>query len=507
MPSSNFNQQVSEITRDVVDVISKVHSFNSSSQSVAEELYQGLKQQVQGAASVGGMSYSDARLQAFFAQDELAIVIHQVDTQLTTEENQIKAAREKALKQQKEQQAEWANHHPLTSFLQNVTSSVGNFWSHDVVDNTRLLGEKIPDIKYFTDQALCFEGFVGAAGDMVSSLAIGASQLSELFQESQDLALNTLTGTKTPDWEVKDITGTGQSLANLGHSLGQPQTYINGFNGLVKYIQDVGTDPYAMGGAVFNVASFLVPGLGEAGAAADGARGASMLEKLADGASALKDLTLAKGAAAMDKISEGADVLKAASGAFGKTLFDEFAHSPKMASFMGSGEIVNLGKATVVASKEASTVFKTERIINSVESGRVELLNNIQKGNFGEMKMDQIMRQNGYKRISTDRVTDLNQAGHQGIDGVYENPNGHPPYIVGEAKYGSSRLGNTADGRQMSKTWIDNRLDDAVENEELSEKIKNSNYGSVIIKNIKSDGNYVERNLDNKGYVIKGGGE
>ena len=79
-----------------------------------------------------------------------------------------------------------------------------------------------------------------------------------------------------------------------------------------------------------------------------------------------------------------------------------------------------------------------ESVENSAEGSKG--LTNIQKGNYGEMKMDDLFESQGYERLSTDRVTDLNQATHQGIDGVYYNPDGHPPYIIGEAKYGSSKF-------------------------------------------------------------------
>ena len=53
------------------------------------------------------------------------------------------------------------------------------------------------------------------------------------------------------------------------------------------------------------------------------------------------------------------------------------------------------------------------------------------------MKMDSYYKQQGYERISLDQVTGLDDATHHGIDGVYYNPNGNPPYIIGEAKYGN----------------------------------------------------------------------
>lgn len=90
------------------------------------------------------------------------------------------------------------------------------------------------------------------------------------------------------------------------------------------------------------------------------------------------------------------------------------------------------------------------------------------------MKMDQELHNNGYERISTDSVDSLNSLGHRGIDGVYYKEDGNPQYIIGEAKYGSSRLGNTkADGKQMSNNWINNRLDNALgDNTALSQAIK-----------------------------------
>lgn len=92
---------------------------------------------------------------------------------------------------------------------------------------------------------------------------------------------------------------------------------------------------------------------------------------------------------------------------------------------------------------DESSLNSVDDIIKGVENGNTPLSNNIQKGNYGEMKMDAYFESQGYERISLDKVTDLNTPTHQGIDGVYYNPDGHPPYIIGEAKYGSSKLGST----------------------------------------------------------------
>lgn len=105
---------------------------------------------------------------------------------------------------------------------------------------------------------------------------------------------------------------------------------------------------------------------------------------------------------------------------------------------------------------------KQAQIIETVENGEEPLDSNLKKGNYGEMKVDQDLERRGYERISTDAVTDLEDPTHRGIDGVYYNPDGEPPYVIVDAKYDTAELKETADGLQMSESWIDARLDDAV---------------------------------------------
>lgn len=147
----------------------------------------------------------------------------------------------------------------------------------------------------------------------------------------------------------------------------------------------------------------------------------------------------------------------------------------------------NISGNVKVSGVGESGLNSVDDIIKGVENGDVPLSNNIQKGNYGEMKMDAYFESQGYERISIDRVTDLNTPTHQGIDGVYYNPDGHPPYIIGEAKYGSSRLSTLADGTpQMSDKWIIDRLENAV-GEEVANDIKMEmilnpdNVGSLLV--------------------------
>ena len=52
---------------------------------------------------------------------------------------------------------------------------------------------------------------------------------------------------------------------------------------------------------------------------------------------------------------------------------------------------------------------------------------------------------------STDGVY---QPGQTGLDGVYKNHSPPPEYVITEAKYDTSKLGWTKDGKQMSDGWL-----------------------------------------------------
>lgn len=103
-----------------------------------------------------------------------------------------------------------------------------------------------------------------------------------------------------------------------------------------------------------------------------------------------------------------------------------------------------------------------------------EKLTNEELGNLGEMMMDQYYISKGYKPLNKHRVTSLDdkKGGFKtGIDGVYEknNPDGTRSYVIADAKYNTSKLSETNDGKQMSDNWIDKRLDNAVGKEKADE--------------------------------------
>lgn len=175
----------------------------------------------------------------------------------------------------------------------------------------------------------------------------------------------------------------------------------------------------------------------------------------------------------------------------------------------GSGRDVLEPAKPELSAEEISQ--KQDQVIESVESGEIVLETNQEKGNYGEMKVDQDLREKGYERISTDVVTDLKDPTHKGIDGVYYNPDGDPPYLIVDAKYDTAKLKDEiGDGRQMSQKWIDARLDDAV-GKDVADEIRmaqlNGDVGCYVGKVAKGGdltAEIIYQQVDEAGEIVKG---
>ena len=135
----------------------------------------------------------------------------------------------------------------------------------------------------------------------------------------------------------------------------------------------------------------------------------------------------------------------------------------------GKLEQLSVDKDGVIHNIDVEKANKTKKRINNKRDSWTKL----QKGNYGEMKMHEYYEKNGYTIISKDPVRNINAKGHLGIDGVYYKKGGHPPYIIGEAKFGSSSLSKLSDGtKQMSKKWIMDRLSACCEKEKDAQLIR-----------------------------------
>ncbi|PFF27647.1 hypothetical protein CN327_29040 [Bacillus cereus] len=280
MPNSQFDEKLVAASKELEDTIQKVQQFESKKEkSNAEDILNTLNKQVQMAKEMSSLSYTNPQLQAFFAQDALAKGIHEMDTQITKAE---KEAQLQAEREMKKKQEEWADNHPVEAWLQNFSKSAGEKW--DVLrKGTEWVGENIPFLKGLADDALVLEGFLGAAGSAISGIAIGATKLVHLAWELGEWGFNSIRGVETEQWKLDDIYGAGNTIKSLGHAIISWQDYPKYGKALVNsvkgYVEKALTDPYALGGAIFDIGSCFV-GVGEVTAAV---KGTAAFGKFAEG--------------------------------------------------------------------------------------------------------------------------------------------------------------------------------------------------------------------------------
>ncbi|OEG17586.1 hypothetical protein BCR22_02705 [Enterococcus plantarum] len=349
-------------------IIQKVNEFDSKQQpSSAEEIINVLAQQIKMSETASGLSYTDPRFMEFVSQTELAEAIKDIDSQIAQAEADAKLEAEKAAKKKQE---EWAKHHPVENFLQNMSDSIGDWWGN-VVQGTKNLS--IP--KGFKDILLFGEGFLGGAGEMVSSVAIGGGQVIHLGVELVEWGLDSARGIETPQWKLDDIKGAwentkaiGSTLKTIGlglqgatnpwllavsptHREALKETFDMGAGIVNTIVNDIKTgNAYAIGGYVFDVASMFV-GVGEVNAAL---KGTKLATKIAEGLNAFKAASktmtlskLGKVTSMMDKaLKYGDDALKAFATKL-KNIPVPIMEEKLIAGTNGFGKVNGIGKGTL----------------------------------------------------------------------------------------------------------------------------------------------------------------
>ena len=158
----------------------------------------------------------------------------------------------------------------------------------------------------------------------------------------------------------------------------------------------------------------------------------------------------------------------------------------------------------------------------SVDEFNADKATNKQKGNFGEiissdnLLNNQSIKEAGYdlKPIGRGAPTSINDKIVKGIDGLYENANTESKikYVIDEAKFGSSQLGKTKDGPQMSNDCLTgtksrkSRILKAVEGDKrLATKITNAlEDGKVerVLSKVDSSGNVKTYRIDADGNIM-----
>jgi len=171
-----------------------------------------------------------------------------------------------------------------------------------------------------------------------------------------------------------------------------------------------------------------------------------------------------------------------------------------------------------LAKKEGGDIAKV--VTKSVADKAKELLDEMleifdpatattkQKGNFGEIASHENMLKNSnLKRIGDSAPGSLDDKIKKGIDGIYENANPPPKYVIDEAKYNTSQLNPaTKDGPQMSDDWINgsDRLENQVgpdKAQEIREALENGEVDRVLSK-VDESGKVTTYKLNSNGEVI-----
>lgn len=107
------------------------------------------------------------------------------------------------------------------------------------------------------------------------------------------------------------------------------------------------------------------------------------------------------------------------------------------------------------------------------------------KGDIAENLMDAYFLKNGWKKLE-------GEVGRNRIDGLYvkfDKEGNITQVMVVESKYGTSQLGETQSGTQMSKEWLLKKLDDLIQKnpdnphyKQIKEKIQNDDYRARLFR-------------------------
>ncbi|OFD70210.1 MULTISPECIES: HNH endonuclease [Bacillus cereus group] len=450
MPRSQFDEKLVAASKELEDTIQKVQQFESKKEkSNAEDILDALNKQVQIAGKMSNLSYTDPKLQTFFAQDALAKGIHEMDTEITKAE---KEAQLQAEKEMKKKQEEWAKNHPLEAWLQNFSDSAGEKW--DVLrKGTKWVGENIPFLKGLSDDFLALEGFIGAAGSAISGAAIGAIKLGFLIAELGEWGYNSIRGVETEQWKLDDIYGAWDGtkklaeygivgsitiaapylsvflnnpaytdkipvLDNLARTFRRDQKEM--FNAAKSYVEKAMTDPYAFGGMGFDIVSCLF-GVGEVNAAV---KGSATAGKIAEGknvfrAAGKRDKIVGKSEEVETFMNKLPDSMKNVREKIKNIEIPNLFPEPALASGGKVGERKTLGELFSVAKSETKGTGNGNRLN----------LEDITSGILKTKPMNSPKPDKWYKKGGSISIDDNGTWTYTNKSGVSVNyPNGYPDF-------------------------------------------------------------------------------
>ena len=102
-----------------------------------------------------------------------------------------------------------------------------------------------------------------------------------------------------------------------------------------------------------------------------------------------------------------------------------------------------------IAGKPSQTPAQISKQAEESIPEKPKLKDNKEKALYGEARGREYMEKRGFEKLSGDKGWNA-----PGLDDLYRNPHPPPDYVIAEYKYGTSDLGRTTDGRQMSDNWV-----------------------------------------------------
>lgn len=274
-PSSSVSSSITSANKILQDAINNVNKFDTADAPLqTDNIVTALGKQIEVGNQAQALSYTDPRFVDFAAFSQLGDGIQQLDTKITEAKEQAKKEAEEAAKKAKE---EWEKNHPVTAWLKNTSEGIGNWW------NGVKQGTKDLDIPVLREVLLFGEGVLGAAGSLVSSVAIMASELNDLMNSLTFVAIEAISGEDiAPKWMEDDVNGAWETVKGAGDyavrfatdEKTRAEAWEGVKNGAVKMWDDFWSDPwYNAGGVAFEVASWFI-GVGEVKAGLTAAKGA-----------------------------------------------------------------------------------------------------------------------------------------------------------------------------------------------------------------------------------------
>lgn len=160
-----------------------------------------------------------------------------------------------------------------------------------------------------------------------------------------------------------------------------------------------------------------------------------------------------------------------------------------------------LTKAGKAFQKIANALKRKRRSKSWIANNWDTLMTNGEKGVFGEAMADAWMKKNGYTKLNGPMTKIGDRPKGPGIDGIYQNSNPPPKYVIVDAKatagnpLTSSNYPTTKGGqKQMSKRWVEARLDKEIRDKSVLNDIVLNGYKRVELK-VDRHGNVVKNDI------------